>query len=136
MRDPVTVTFGGRDYSLLPEYGVMPSFEGRHGGLLDHLQQLYDGRASIQRRAYLLLLGLQAGDPSQNWTQEAVQKAIFEAGAWSNEMVSREAEFINALLYTPEQLREKKRQEAEMQAELTAALAASSEEPFSSQPSS
>lgn len=132
MRDRVEVEFGGRVYSLLPTFEVTDAFEGRFNGLFDHLEKLSNGIASIHVRGFLMYLGLKASDDSTNWTEEAVRKSMFEAGHWSEDMVAKEIEFIQRLIYTPEQFQAKKEAEEAARAEMMELLDASSDGPSNS----
>jgi hypothetical protein len=108
MRDRVKLKVGGEELELLPAYEVIDAFEDRYYGLPEHLERLIDGKATIQQRAYLILLGANAADPGAGFKQEAIQTGMFQVGYWHEDMVNREAEFIERLLYTPEQYLAKK----------------------------
>lgn len=131
MRERVSITFGGKEYSLLPTFEVWDSFEEMtEVGLLQHLEALYSGRALINTRARLIMLGLEAGDPGKSWSMDRVKKAMFEAGAWHEDIVAKEAELVQRLLYTPEQFAAKKKESeeaAKRQSELETQLAAFSD---------
>lgn len=115
MRDPVLYKMGGKEYPLLPTFAVVAEFEERFYGLLDHLERLMQGKATIQARSFLILQGLKAGDPDRDWDQNAVMERLFDMGYWHESVVLKEAEFIEKLLYTPEQYIAKK-QEREQEA--------------------
>lgn len=112
MRDAVKLRLGGKEHSLLPTFGVVDAFEDRHYGLLDHLDRLMNGRATIHARAFLILQGLKAGAPEVNWDFATVMERLWEQGYWDESVVMTEGEFIERLLYTPEQYLAKKEQRA------------------------
>jgi len=114
MRERVSIKFGGKEYSLLPTFEVWDQFEeSTEIGLLQHLELLYAGRATANVRARLVLLALEAADPQKTWSLERVKKAMFENGAWHEDMVAKEAELTQKLLYTPEQFAAKKQESEE-----------------------
>jgi hypothetical protein len=112
MRDRVKMRLGGKEYDLLPSFGVVDRFEDRYYGLLDHLERLMQGKAVIQARAFLILEGLKAADPNKPWDFETVMERLFEAGYWHEDVVMKEAEFVERLIYTPEQYLAKKEERA------------------------
>lgn len=119
---------------LRPAFSVVDAFEDRFGGLVAHLEALYDGRATIQARGLLILEGLKAQEPEKKWTLDRVKESLFEAGLWHEEQVNIEAEFIQRLLYTPEQYTKKKaKEEAERQAMEEMAQMLASSKTFSEQ---
>ncbi|MEY8099586.1 hypothetical protein AB9F29_19580 [Falsihalocynthiibacter sp. S25ZX9] len=111
MRGRVHIEFGGRDHSLLPTYEVAEQFEARHGGIVDHYEKLNNGSAPMQVRAYLILLALKQGEGGDKFTLQGVMKAMFEFGLWHGDLVRKENELIEGLIYTPEQLLAKKEEE-------------------------
>lgn len=127
MRDRVQIKLGGEELALLPAFSVVDGFESRFGGLLDYWAILNDGKAPLEIRAHLLLLGLKAEDPSRNWTVEAVKKGMYEVGLWHEDLVLKESEFVERLIYTPEQYLAKKEQREQAEAALQEALQSSSE---------
>lgn len=131
MRELVKIKLGGREFSLSPTFEVWDQFEEQtEVGLLQHLESLYKGQALANTRARLVLLGLQAADPEKTWSLERVKKAMFESGAWHEDLVAKEAELIQKLLYTPEQFEAKKRESeeaAKRQQEIERRLAAFSD---------
>ena len=112
MRDRVTMKLGARECLLLPAFEVLDAFEDRFYGLLEHLEKLMQGRATIHARGFLVLQGLKAHDPTVDWDYEQVMKMLFDRGIWHEELVKEEAEFIERLLYTPEQYQKKKEERA------------------------
>jgi len=112
MREAVKMKLGSKEYSLLPTFGVVDAFEDRHYGLLEHLERLMGGKATIHARAFLILQGLKAGSPDVQWDMSAVMERLFEQGYWHEDVVLVEAEFIERMLYTPEQFIAKKEQRA------------------------
>lgn len=122
---------GGKEYSLLPTFAVVDNFEDRHYGLLEHLDRLTSGRATIHARSYLILQGLKAGSPEVDWDMSAVMERLFDMGYWDESVVVKEAEFIERLLYTPEQYIAKKEQRANEEKgleEIFASISATSSE--------
>lgn len=131
MRKAVKMKLGGKAYSLLPTFAVAEAFEERFYGLLDHLERLMAGKASIHARAFLVQQGLIATDDSIEWDHSTVMERLFERGYWDESQVLLECEFIERLLYTPKQYTEKKALRASEATELEAALAAAGEPPNS-----
>lgn len=114
MRDRVLLTFGKREYALLPTFAVAERFEDRFGSLIAHLQALSElsPTATLKQRAYLLYLAMKAAkeedsEPSDlSW--EATHQAMWEEGMAQPDRVMKEIELIERLLYTPEQYLAKK----------------------------
>lgn len=111
MRETVFITLGGQERPLKPAYAVFDAFESRHGGLLDFLRSLSEGTAPLEARAFLICEGLKAADASVAWKIDAVKQRMFEEGAWHIDLISKEVEFIERLMYTPEQYTRKKEAE-------------------------
>jgi len=124
MRDSINMAMGGTDYPLRPTFEVVDQFEARFGGLFEHLAALAEGRAPLEQRAFLIYQGLVAADASRKWDMEAVKKRIWENGHWHVDQVRVESDFIERLIYTPEQYRRKKEREEAEKAEAEAALQA------------
>lgn len=116
MRDRVKMKLGAKEQLLLPAFEVVDAFEDRFGSLLEHLEKLMNGRATIQARGFLVWEGLKANDPTVSWDYEQVMRSMFDRGLWHNDLVMEEAEFIERMLYTPEQY-QKKKEEREAEAE-------------------
>lgn len=112
MRDRVKMKLGAREQSLLPAFEVVDAFEDRFYGLLEHLEKLMQGRATIHARGFLILEGLKASSPDVQWDYEQVMKMMFDRGLWHEGLVKEEAEFIERMLYTPEQYQAKKEERA------------------------
>ncbi len=137
MRDMGKIDFGGKEYPIMPTFGVMSDFEDRYGSLANHFLALTGATAKIKPRAYLLYLGLRAAREavpvegrSFGFTPERVEEAMFDRGVWHESTVAAEIEFTQSLMFTPEQYREKKaaRMEAlKMQAAMGEAMASLSE---------
>lgn len=115
MRDMGKIDFGGKEYPLLPTFRVMSDFEDRYGAVADHFLALTGATAKIKPRAYLLFLGLQAARDaapvegrSFGFTPERVEEAMFDRGAWHETTVAAEIDFVQSLMFTPEQFAEKK----------------------------
>lgn len=128
MRGVVALTFGGRDYPLLPTFGVLEKFESRFGSLAKHFVALMDLSAPLKTRAYLLFLGIKAyrdenagedGEVRGDLSLDSVAEAMFEEGVLSEEMSLLEVDFMERLLYAPAQYQAKKEQRAILQAEMT-----------------
>jgi hypothetical protein len=144
MRDSVAIQFGRREYRLLPTFGAMDAFEDRCGALTAHLLNLTSGTATLKTRATLVYHGMKAafdneGKSTQDLSVQSTMQAMFDAGAADNDLMLKEVEFIERLLFTPEQYQAKKeaREKAEaMQTDLMNLLHASpgysaSPQPFS-----
>lgn len=125
MRDRVILTFGRKEYPLLPAFGVMDVFEDRCGALTAHLLSLTQGTATLRSRATLVYLGMKAareadGGSSADMSIQNTMEAMFDVGAADNDLMLKEVELIERLLYTPDQYRAKKeareRAEAAMRA--------------------
>jgi len=122
MRERVTIRLGGRDYDMLPSFGVLEAFEDRHGSIAAHLARLVEMTAPLSTRAFLVLRALEAGSAGTGdgkmlpWGFEAVKLAMFEAGLWHESLVNTEIALVERLLYTPEQYTAKKALAAEMAA--------------------
>lgn len=121
MRDRVFAKFSRQEYPLLPTFGVMDAFEDRCGALTAHLLALTNGTATLRSRATLVFLAMKAareadGGLSVDMSVQNTMEAMFEAGAADNELMLKEVELIERLLYTPAQYQAKKeareRQEA------------------------
>lgn len=112
MREAVKMRLGGKEYSLSPTFAVIDVFEDRYYGLLEHLDRLMNGKATIHARAFLILQGLKSGAPEVDWDMSAVMERLFDMGYWHEDVVMKEAEFCEKLLYTPEQYIAKKEQRA------------------------
>lgn len=113
MRDRVTIAFGRKEYPLLPTFGVMDEFEDRCGALTSHLLSLTSGTATLRNRATLVFLGMKEartadGDSASAMSIQSTMQAMWEIGAADNDLLLKEVEFIERLLYTPEQYRAKK----------------------------
>lgn len=118
MRDRVQMKLGAKEYALLPAFAVIDAFEDQHYSLLEHLDRLMKGTAVIHARAFLICEGLKAADPEVKWDVLTIMERMFERGYWHESLVFEEQEFIERLLYTPEQYLAKKQQrvaEAEQQ---------------------
>ena len=125
MRDRVTLTFGRKEYPLLPAFGVMDRFEDRCGALTAHLISLTNGSATLRSRATLVFFGMKAareedGGDAAAMTIEATMQAMWDAGAADNDLMLKEVEFIERLLFTPEQYRAKKEARERAEAALNA----------------
>lgn len=125
MRDRVTLVFGRREYALLPAFGVQSDFEDRCGSLTAHLINLVSGTATLKTRATLLYFGTRYalvadGQATSALTVQSVMEAMWDEGSGDNDLLLKEHEFIERLLYTPEQYKAKKedreRTEAAMKA--------------------
>ena len=142
MRDPVFLTLGGKEYSLLPTFAVLDAFETRHGSLITHLERLVQGAVPLRQRAYLVLEAARAAhkDAGQEfkWLLDGVAERMFDNGVADEDQMTREIELCERLLWTPEQYLRKKaeREKAEAEqakmADLLNALSPSSEPPPSS----
>lgn len=113
MRDRVSLTFGRKEYPLLPAFGVMDAFEDRCGALTAHLINLTNGTATLRNRATLVYLGMKAareadGGSASLMSVSGTMEAMWEEGAADNDLLLKEVEFIERLLYTPEQYKVKK----------------------------
>lgn len=113
MRDRVTLTFGRREYRLLPAFSVQDGFEDRCGALTGHLINLVSGTATLRARGTLVYLGMKAameadGEGTSALTIQSVMESMWEAGSADNSLLLKEQEFIERLLYTPEQYAAKK----------------------------
>lgn len=113
MRERVTLTFGRKEYQLLPAFGVMDEFEDRCGALTSHLLALTNGTATLRSRATLLFLGMKAarvadGESAAAMSVQSTMEAMWEIGAADNDLMLKEVEFIERLLFTPDQYRAKK----------------------------
>lgn len=129
MRDRVMIKLGGREVALLPTFGVADAFEDTHGGLVEHLQMLNEGRARLPVRAFLILEAMKAADPEKPWKLERVKETMFERGLWHEDLVQFETDFILRLMYTPEQYLEKKAErEANTEEALETLIATMSEQ--------
>lgn len=122
MRDRVKINLGAGEHALLPAFDVVDAFEDRYYSLLEHLQKLMEGQAIIHARSYLILLGLQSGNPDVKWDQVTVMERMFERGYWDQSLVFIEQEFIERLLYTPEQYLAKKQERADQEAKMKAEM--------------
>lgn len=139
MRDRVLVTLGGREYALLPTFGVYEQFEDRFGSLMQHLLKMNEFSATLKCRSYLVFLAMVAAkeDDGQDHdlTWESVHRSMWEAGPAVGAVPKAEVELIERLLYTPEQYLRKKEEEtaatkaAEEVERLIAGLKASSDSP-------
>lgn len=96
------------DYTMLPTFAVADAFEDRFGSLMAHGEAILNMTAPMTQRAFLILQGLKAGDPSQQWSVESVKKTMFERGYWHESLVRIEIELVERLIYTPEQYLAKK----------------------------
>ncbi len=119
MRDRVVITLGGREYPLLPTFGVHEQFEDRFGSLMKHYLGLSEFTATLKARSYLVYLAIKAdredrGEDDSMLSWDATAKAMWEQGHAAGELPRKEAELIERLLYTPEQYRAKKEEEAAM----------------------
>lgn len=113
MRDRVILTFNRKEYPLLPAFSVMDSFEDRCGALTAHLISLTNGSATLRNRATLVYFAMKAareedGGSSADMSVQSVMVAMWEFGAADNDLMLKEVELIERLLYTPEQYRVKK----------------------------
>lgn len=115
MRDAVKYRMGGKDYDLLPTFGVVDAFEDRHYSLFEHLERLSQGSATLHARAFLILQGLKAASPDTKWDFGTLMERMFDQGYWHEDVVLQEIEFIEKLIYTPEQYVAKKEQRANEQ---------------------
>lgn len=140
MRDRVFITFGRRKHALLPTFGVQDGFEDRCGALTAHLISLVSGTATLRTRATLVYFGMKAAleddrEPTAGLTVASVMESMWELGSADNDLLLKEQELIERLLYTPEQYQAKKeareRQEA-AQEELQKLMGASPD--FSASP--
>jgi hypothetical protein len=124
MRELVPLTFGGREYPMLPTFGVLEKFEARFGALPKHLGEMMGLTATLRARAYLVFLGIRAQQESANefgrgeLTWDSVAEAMFNEGVLDEQMGTMEVEFIERLLYTPEKHIEKKALRATLEAEM------------------
>jgi hypothetical protein len=114
------MTLGGREYPLLPTFGVYETFEDRFGSLMRHLINLQDFTATLKARSYLVFLAIKAdredtGQDTELLSWEATHKAMWEAGPAVGHVPAKEVELIERLLYSPEQYLRKKEEEAAMQ---------------------
>jgi hypothetical protein len=132
MRELVKLTFGGREYPLLPTFGVLEKFEARFGSLPKQLMAMMDMSATLRVRAYLVFLGIKAqredddtGEARGELSWDAVAEAMFDEGVLNEAMTLLEVEFMERLLYTPEQYQTKKTQRAALEAEMARLQAAS-----------
>jgi hypothetical protein len=129
MRDSVMLAFGRREYPLLPTFGVMDAFEDRCGALTSHLLNLTSGTATLRVRATLVYHAmragrLQEGGSAGDMSIQATMEAMYELGAADNDLMLKEVELIERLLYTPEQYQAKKeaREKAEAAQKMMADL--------------
>lgn len=130
MRDAVKLKLGGREVSLLPTFAVVDAFEDQFDGLVNHLDQLITGKAKLQVRAFLLLEGLKAANPDVDWKFDTVKERMFDMGLWHEDLVTKESEFIQRLMFTPEQYAQKKAErEDDAQKTLDEIMGAFSNEP-------
>lgn len=125
--------FGGREYPLLPTFGALENFESRHGSVAKHLMSMMDASATLKVRSFLVYQGMKAhrdenfsGEVRGEMTPESVAMAMFEEGVLNEAMTLREVEFIERLLYTPEEYQAKKHQRAILEAEMMKLQGASS----------
>lgn len=123
MRDLISITLRGREYSLLPSFGALSNFEDRHGSIAAHYSALVGLTATVSARSWLVLQGLQAfraetppEGRSFDFTQTSVAEALFEGGLWHEAAVQVEIDLVEALLYTPEQYLAKKAARTAIQA--------------------
>lgn len=114
MRDRVMITLGGAEHPLLPAFEVLDVFEERVCGILDHLNNLTNGTARLRDRAMLVMLAANAAADG-DWKLDATMQRMFEAGLWHQDLLLREIELVEKLLYTPEQYAAKKAARAEDQ---------------------
>jgi hypothetical protein len=113
MRDLVLMTFGRKEYPLLPAFRVMDGFEDRCGALTGHLISLTNGTATLRARATLVFLAMKAaredeGGATADMSIQNTMQAMWEAGAADNDLMLKEVELIERLLYTPDQYKAKK----------------------------
>lgn len=121
MRDRVMMAFGGQELPLLPTFGVMDSFEDRCGALTGHLLSLTSGTATLKVRATLVFLAMKAGreadgGSSADMSVNNTMLAMWEAGAADNDLMLKEVELIERLLFTPEQYAAKKAERERIEA--------------------
>lgn len=107
------IKLGAREIPLRPAYQVLDAFEDLHGGIVGHLEGLSNGTATMKARARLIYEGARAADPSTQVEIEAIKERLFDAGLWSEGVVMKEVEFVEKLIYTPEQYQAKKEERAE-----------------------
>jgi hypothetical protein len=118
MRDRVLLTFGKREYALLPTFAVAERFEDRFGSLISHLQALSElsPTATLKQRSYLVYLAMKAAKEEDNepsdLSWEATHQAMWDEGMAQPDRVMKEIELIERLLYTPDQYLAKKAQAA------------------------
>lgn len=112
MRQDVFLKLGAKEHALRPAFSVVDAFETKFGSVLEHLENLMQGRATIHARGLLVFEGLKAGNPDVDWDLETVKERMFDEGYWHESLVMKEAEFVERLLYTPEQYTAKKAERA------------------------
>lgn len=121
MRDRVTIVFAGQEFRLLPAFSVIDGFEDRCGALTGHLIALTAGTATLKSRATLVYLAMKAAaeednEPTSGMSIHNTAQAMWEAGAADNDLMLKEVELIERLLYTPEQYAVKKAERERIEA--------------------
>lgn len=126
MRETVEIILGGATYSLRPTWTAYAEIEARTGSSIRSLWYRFaTGDIKLSEMSAVLLAGMKAFDAERNIGEQAVTRAIFDAGPWWDQedgISSRLVEYLEALGWTPEQ-REKIKAEVAAESRETASSA-------------
>lgn len=104
MREAVRIRLARKEYLLRPTFDAYGEIEARHGPLRTVYTAVVTGTATLAVMASIVGIGARQVDgQADDWGDDAIAQRLYEAGAWSEEVILPIGEFVAALGWTPEQ---------------------------------
>lgn len=105
MRRTVVISLGGVKISMAPTLRAMEAIESRIAPLRVIYGQVMTGQASLEAMAYIIATGMRehAEYRGEKVSEANCAQMIFDAGPFSEDVITPLADFLAELGWTPEQ---------------------------------